>query len=130
MAAICGKGGKVMVSSDTVAYVENWELTINGAELSDITALGASAKSYLSCGLPSATGRISWKALDNSDTATAALRTAILAGSSVAIKLYETSAKYYDITSAYLSDLSQTVSVDGPVTGSCSFTCAAMPEYT
>lgn len=130
MAAICGKSGKVVVGSDTVAYVESWDMSIPGIELSELTALGAAAKSFLACGLPGpATGTLTFRALDNSDTATAALRGALLAGTSVTLNLYESSDKYWT-AAAYVTDFSQNVGVDGPVSGSMGFQYAVIPTYT
>jgi len=131
MAAICGKSGKVMVSSDTVAYVGEWTLSIPGIELSEYTGLGATEKAFLACGLPGpATGTINFNALDNLDTATAALRTALLAGTAVTLNLYESGTKYWTGEDAYLTDFSQNVGVDGPVSGSYSFQYLTIPEYT
>jgi hypothetical protein len=131
MAAICGKAGKVLIGTDVVANVEDWNLDIAGMELSDITGLGATVKAFLATGLPGpATGTINLVALDNADTATAALRAAILAGTAVTLKLYESATKYWTGTDAYLTNTNQAVNVTSAVSGSYSFQYLTLPTYT
>lgn len=129
MAAIAGKGGKVVIGSDTVAFVENWTLNI-GDEALETTGLGASARTYIGRALYEATADLTWRALDNSDTATAAIRAAALTNSgSVTLKLYQDGTKYWTGT-AFLTSFSQDTSVDGLVGGSCSATYSGGVTYT
>jgi hypothetical protein len=130
MAAIAGKGGKVLQGANTLAFVESWELGISDEAL-ESTGLGATARTYIGRGLPVNTGSITWRALDNSGTGEAALRAAALAnGTSVALKLYESATKYWDCATCIVTGFSQSVNVDGLVTGSLQFTVSGAPAYT
>ena len=128
MAAIAGKGGKVMQGAAAVAFVESWSMDISNEAL-ETTGLAATARSYIGLGLPTNTGSLTWRALDNSDTATAAIRAAALAGTELALDLYESATKYWDCQ-VIITQFSQSASVDGLVTGSFSFTITGAPTYT
>lgn len=130
MAAIQGRGGKVLQGANTLAFVENWELGISDEAL-ETSALGSTARTYVGRGLPTNTGSCSFRALDNSDTGTAAIRAAALAnGTTIALKLYESATKYWDCATVIITGFSQSVSVDGLVTGSFQFTVSGAPAYT
>ena len=128
MAAIAGKGGKVMQGAAAVAFVESWDLGISDEAL-QTTGLGATARTYIGRGLPENTGSLTWRALDNSDTASAAIRAAALAGTELALDLYESATKYWDCQ-VIVTSFSQSVTVDGLVTGSFNFTVTGAPVYT
>lgn len=121
MSAKAGRGGKVMVGANTVAFVETWTADISD-ELYDTSGLGSTSRTYVPQVLPAEGWTINWRALDNSDTATAAIRGAILAGTGLTLLLYEDSTKYWTsaASGAFVSNFSQSVGVDGLVTGSCS----------
>lgn len=120
MAALAGKGGKVMVASDPVAFVESWDFSIDDEAL-ETTGLAAAARTYIGRGLPTISGTITFRALDNSDTATAALRAAALDNSTaIALKLYESATKYWG-GNGVITNMGETDVVDGLVTGSFSF---------
>jgi hypothetical protein len=129
MTAIVGKNGKVKQGTNELAYVESWELSISDEAL-ETTGLGATARTYVGRGLPENTGTVTWRALDNSGTGEAAIRSAALAGTSVALDLYESATKYWKIEAAYITSFSQTVNVDELVSGSFEFTISGAPEYT
>jgi hypothetical protein len=129
MAAKLGKSGKVMVSSDAVAMIESWELSLDNPAI-ETTGLGATARTYVGQGLPAGTGTLTWKALDLEDTATGALNTAFLAGTAVTLTLYETAAKYWGATGAIITSLSQSVNLEGVVVGSMGFTLSGTIAYT
>jgi hypothetical protein len=129
MAAIAGRGGKVMQGANTLAFVKSWSLDIKDEAL-ETTSLGATARSYIGRGMPENSCKIEFNALDNSGTGEAVLRAAALAGTSVALSLYESSTKYWAISSAFITGFSQSVDVEGLVTGSIDFTIAAAPVYT
>ena len=128
MAAIAGKGGKVMQGASTLAFVESWEMSVSDEAL-ETTGLGATARSYVGRGLPTNTGTLTYRALDNSDTGTAAIRAAALAGTELALDLYESATKYWDCQ-VFVTTFSQSTSVDGLVTGSFGFTINGAPAYT
>lgn len=120
-----------MTGANTLANVESWTMEIPGAPLTEIQGLGATAKSLLVTGLPGpATGTVNWRALDNSATAEAAIRAACLAGTSLALDLYESGTKYWDGADAYITSFSHNVSTEGPVSGSFAFTFGTVPTYT
>jgi len=131
MAAIAGKGGKVMVGSDTVAFVENWTMGISNEALAT-HGLGATARTFIGLSLPEGTGTVQWRALDNSDTASAAIRAAALANATpITLKLYESATKYWDASEgAIITSLGQEVPVEGLVTGSFGFTLSGTIAYT
>ena len=127
MAAIAGKGGSVKQGSSVLAFVESWEMSIANEAL-ESTGLGATSRSYVGLGLPTNTGTVNFRALDNSDTGTVAVRAAALAGTELALDLYESSTKYWDCQ-VIITDFSQSTSVDGLVAGSFGFTITGTPEY-
>lgn len=131
MAAIQGKGGKIMVSSDTVAFVENWTLGISNEAL-QTTGLGATARTFIGQDLPEGTGTAQWRALDNSDTASAAIRAAALSNASpITLLLYESATKYWSGSEgAIITSLGQETPVEGLVTGSFGFTLSGTITYT
>ena len=128
MAAIAGKGGSVKQGSSVLAFVESWEMSIANEAL-ESTGLGATSRSYVGLGLPTNTGTVNFRALDNSDTGTAAVRAAALAGTELALDLYDSPTKYWDCQ-VIITDFSQSTSVDGLVAGSFGFTITGTPAYT
>lgn len=118
MAAAAGKGGKVMTSSDTTALVKSWSVDVE-VDMLDDTALSDSWKSNIS-GLKgwSASVEVCW---DMSDTSQAAFNSAVLAGTTVAVKLYTNSTNYYSGT-AYVSSMSVEDPVDDLVTATFELT--------
>jgi len=130
MAAIAGKGGKVMQAGNTLAFIESWELGISDEAL-ETTGLGAAARTYIGRGLPENTGTVNFRALDNSEAGIAAIRAAALNNSTaVALKLYESASKYWDCATAIITSYNQSTTVDGLVTGSFAFTVSGAPAYT
>lgn len=129
MAIKAGKSGKVMQGANTLVNVKSWKLDIKDTTI-DYTGLGATARVFTPLGLTESSGSVEWTALDMAGTGEAALVAGILAGTSMALKLYEDDTKYWDITSAYLENFATETSVDGLVTGSFDFKCAAAPAYT
>lgn len=101
MAEIAGLGGSVKIgTSDTVASLKDWKLTIDGADL-DTTSFGATFKTRI-IGLKEWSATASGSFVVHSDTnGQTALNTALLAGTSVTLKLYVNSTNYYSGT-AYI----------------------------
>lgn len=128
MAAIAGKGGSVKQGANALAMVESWEMSISDEAL-ETTGLGASARTYIGRGLPQNTGTVNYRALDNSDTGTAAIRAAALAGTELALDLYESATKYWDCQ-VIITSFGQQTNVDGLVAGSFGFTITGAPAYT
>lgn len=129
MAAIAGKGGAVKIDTTAAAYVESWELSISD-EVYDATGLGATARAKVAHGLPENSWSITWKAMDMSDASTLAFLTAIQAGTSMKLNLYESSTKYWKMATAYVTGFTTGATVDGLVTGTAEGTCDGNPAYT
>lgn len=132
MAAIQGRGGKVMVASATAAFVENWTLNIEDEAL-ETTGLGSTSKSFIGRGLPGTTASITFRALDLSDTATLAFLTAAQANATgVTLLLYTSASKYFTsaASSAFVTSLTCEASVDGLVTGSADLQLSGVATYT
>src|SRR2546428_12658743 len=86
MAQFAGKGGKVTVGANTVAELDEWDLSIN-ADLNEITKFLDSAKGFLP-GVYEWNGSFKGR-YDSTDTnGQLALLNAILNGTQIAISLY------------------------------------------
>jgi hypothetical protein len=109
--------------------VESWELSISD-EVFEATGLGATARAKVPHGLPENSWSITWKALDMSDASTLAFLTAIQAGSSMKLNLYQDGTKYWKMATAYITGFTTGAAVDGLVTGSAQGTCDGNPAYT
>jgi hypothetical protein len=129
MAALAGKGGAVKIDTTAAAYVESWELSISD-EVYDATGLGATSKAKVPHGLPENSWSITWKACDMSDASTLAFLTAIQAGTSIKLNLFQDGSKYWKMETAYVTGFTTGATVDGLVTGSAEGTCDGNPAYT
>jgi hypothetical protein len=132
MAALAGRGGKVMIGAAAVAFVESWTMDI-ADEFLNTTGLGAATATGIGRGLPATTFAINWKAMDQSDTATGAILTAAQANATgVTLLLYVDGTKYYTsaASSAFITGLSTGATVDGLVTGSASGAVSGKMTYT
>ena len=132
MAALAGKGGKVMSGASTVAFVESWEMSVEDEAL-ETTGLGASSKSYIGRGLPGTTANITWRAVDQSDTGTLTFLTAAQANATgLTLLLYVSGSKYYTsaATSAFVTSFTTGATVDGLVTGFASLVVSGAMTYT
>lgn len=112
MSAYSGILGKVVLSSDTVQNIKEWGLDIKN-DIQDDTEFTDTWKSNLP-GLLGASG--SFKGcMDPDDTnGQVALDTAMLAGTTVALKLYVNTTNYWSLT-ARLTDHKSSNKVDGKV---------------
>ena len=126
MAATAGKGGKVSIGVNDLAFVESWEMSYEG-EMLETTGLGTDARTYIA-GLTGATASVTLRAYDHTDTATAALWTAVSGGTSVTADLYLNATKYYSGT-AFVSSWSPSTSVDGLVTASAELQFSGAVTY-
>jgi hypothetical protein len=120
MAALAGKGGKVMSGSDTLAFVESYDLTVDDEAL-ETTGLGATYKSYIGRSMYGASFNINWRAWDAGDAGSLAFQTQILAnaGTGITLKLYTDGTHYYSGT-GIVTSLGVSTTVDGLVTGTAS----------
>ena len=118
MAAIVGYQGQVIVGSTSAANIKQWELPL-AADKYDVTPLNLAApgwKAYLP-GLTGSEAKIDVY-FDTTDTnGQVALQSAILAGTSVTLKLCLTSSTAHNFYSgtAYVTGLDIKVPVNGPI---------------
>lgn len=117
--AIAGKGGKLSIGANTVSDIKNWSLDL-GADTIDVTALGDEWKRFIA-GLKewSASAEGSF-AINTDANGQAALQTAFLNSSEVALRLYINATNYYS-GNAYISSLSVEDPVDDAVNVSFEF---------
>jgi hypothetical protein len=119
MAANSGIDGKVTLGAATIAKVTEWSMDVKH-NVQDQTGFTETWESKLK-GLLSASGSIKC-AFDYADTAgQVALHTAMLATTSVALKLYYSSTGYYNIAAAFIDGLKASNKVDGKVEVEYSF---------
>ena len=127
MAALAGLSGSVKIGSNTVAEVAEWSLDV-GLDTADVSAFGDSWKRYVA-GLRSWSGSFTGR-WDMTDTnGQAALQTAILNGTTVALRLYVDATKYYSGT-AFITGSSPSATVSGTVDVDFSFTGTGSLSYT
>lgn len=127
MATFAGKGGAVKIGANTVAEIDTWDLSIN-ADLNETTKFGDAAKGFLP-GVYEWNGTFKGR-LDTTDTnGQAAIQTAILAGTSVALKLFVDTTKNYNGT-AFLKTMSPKASVAGTADADFSFQGSGALTFT
>lgn len=126
--AVAGKAGKMALSTNTVADIQNWTLDA-GFEMLEDTALLDSWKTFVSgLGEWSASAEGSW-VVDSDTNGQTAIQTAFLAGTTVSLRLYTNSSNYYSGT-AYITGLSIEDPVDGLVTISIELQGSGALSYT
>jgi hypothetical protein len=102
-------------------------------EFLNTTGLAATAATGIGRGLPATTFDITWRAMDQSDTGTAAALTAAQANATgITLLLYVSATKYYTsaASSAFITSLTTGATVDGLVTGSASGAVSGAMTYT
>jgi hypothetical protein len=119
MGAVSGLTGKVMVASATVLNVSDWSLDLKN-NIQDKSSFADTWETKLS-GLRGATGTIKGQTNTADTTGQVALTTAFLNGTAVALKLYDDTATYWNIASAFISDLKSGDSVNGIATTEFTF---------
>lgn len=125
MAVLKGISGSIKLSTNTVAEMSNWELSVD-QEFIDTTAFGDSMREQTPS-FASWSGSASGK-LDITDTnGHVALQTAWLGGTTVTPRFYIDATHYYD-GDAYVN-ASISTAVDGIVEVSYTFTSAGALAY-
>lgn len=118
MAQIAGKTGSVKLGANTVAELDNWNLSID-VDMLEITKFLDSAKGYIA-GLYAWNGKASGRFDQTDATGQAALQTALLNGTTVALKLYVNATNSYSGT-AFVKSMNPKASVSGTVEVEFSF---------
>lgn len=128
MAAFSGTAGSVVLvgtAGTVVTGMSEWNLNVT-SDVVETTAFGDGWKSFLSS-IKGATGSFSGNR-DNT-AAQSTLVTQMLAGSVVALKLHAGATNYWNIGSAYITDMSPSISNDGKGEISFSFTANGAVTY-
>ena len=117
MANISGKGGNVLIDATSLVAIREWSADYNIATY-DSTAFADTAPTHKSTitGLKNMTGSFSGHMTDG-DTGTLGVLTV---GSSYTLKLETDGTDYYECT-AFITDISNSVSVTGEATVTASF---------
>ena len=119
MAANSGIDGKAVLASATIAKISEWSLDIKH-NVQDQTGFTETWESKLK-GLLGSTGSLK-AVFDYADTnGQVALHTAMLNGTSIALKLYYSATGYYNIAAAFLDGIKSSNKVDGKVETEYSF---------
>jgi len=118
----------VKIATTAVANVGDWSISFDDAVV-DITGLGATVRTSLGVGLPTITGSVNFVALDNVDASTVLVKAGLSAGTSVDLRLYEDSSKYWYMPTCWITNFSSATSVDGVVSGAFSFTASGAVTY-
>lgn len=130
MAVSQGRTGKLMIGANTAAYIQDWSFNENIGTV-ETTSLQDTARVYentIDDPEISVSGYF-----DSTDTVQSALHTAALAGDTTVsgCKLYINATKYYTLpNTALMTDYSQSASVDGLVTFSCTIKAGGTVTFT
>jgi hypothetical protein len=93
-----------------VGEIAEWSLDLRHSPV-DVTAFGDNWERYVPS-IRGATGSFSGN-FDDADAAQSTLRNSMLGGSAVALRLYVSPNKYFNVGTAYLTGMSPAVSVAG-----------------
>lgn len=110
MSALSGTAGSVTIGTVPVGEIAEWSLDLRHSPV-DVTAFGDNWERYVPS-IRGATGSFSGN-FDDTDTAQSTLRNSMLGGSAVALRLYVSPTKYFNVGTAYLTGMSPAVSVAG-----------------
>lgn len=112
MAALSGTAGSVVYMTGGTTLVEGigeWSLDI-GMDTVETTAFGDEWRERIA-GVRQYSGSFSGRA--DTDASQTSLRSAMLGGSAVAFRLYDSPTTYYNVTAAYLTGMSPSIAFDG-----------------
>jgi len=110
MPALSGTAGSVTIGTVPVGEIAEWSLDLRHSPV-DVTAFGDNWERYVPS-IRGATGSFSGN-FDDADAAQSTLRNSMLGGSAVALRLYVSPNKYFNVGTAYLTGMSPAVSVAG-----------------
>lgn len=127
MAAFSGTAGSVVYmtgGTTTVSGISEWSLDGSMSPV-ETTVFGENWDSYV----PSVrNATLSFSGNRDDTAAQSSLVNAFLGGSAIALRLYETSSKYWNVASAYITGMSPSLSVKGK--GEMSFSCQVSGTVT
>lgn len=126
MSAVSGTAGSVVVGTVVVGDVQEWSLNPSMDPI-ETSAFGDTWKTYVAS-LRGATGNFSLSS-DSNNTGQTTLTNSVLGGSAVALKLYETSTKYWNIGTAFLTQGAPRVSHNGKNENSYNFQVSGPVTY-
>ena len=128
MAQLIGYAGKVYISSNAVAELKNWKMDL-GADMADVTSFSVTGWKSFIAGLKEWSGSAEGN-FDMTDTnGQLALQNALIAGTSITLKLYVDGTHYYSGT-AFVKKLAPEAAVDGVVTVAFDFQGSGAVTYT
>jgi hypothetical protein len=110
MAALSGTAGSVVAAGTVVGEMGEWSIDLSHSPV-ETTAFGDNWQEYIAS-LRGAQGSFSGN-FDNADTMQGVLINSMLGGSAVALKLYVSTAKYFNIGTAFLTGQNNAISVAG-----------------
>jgi hypothetical protein len=110
MAALSGTAGSVVAAGTVVGEMTEWSLDLSQSPV-EVTAFGDNWQEYIAS-IRSAQGSFSGN-FDSADATQTVLTNAMLGGSAIALKLYVSSAKYFNIGTALLTGQNNAISVAG-----------------
>lgn len=119
--ALSGTAGSVVYltgGTTNVGAIKEWNFNLSHSPV-ETTAFGDVWQTYIPS-LKNATGSLAGN-FDHTDTAQASLINAALGGSAVALRLYITSAKYWNIGTAYFTSHGPSLSNEGKAETSFDF---------
>lgn len=125
--AIAGKSAHANIAGNQITDIGEWTLNIEN-DLQDVTEFGDTWKSRIS-GLLDATGSFSGR-WDVGSTQQAACQTAMLAGTSIALRLYVNAATNYYSGTAFLKSQVPKATVSGTVEIEWAFEIDGALSYT
>lgn len=124
MGALSGTAGSVVYTTGGTTAVGNlteWRIDV-AMSPQEITAFGDNWQKFLPS-VRGATGTFQGN-FDDTDTAQTSLRNAMLGGSAVALRLYVSNSKYFNVGTAYLSNMGPGISQMGKGDVQFSFTAS------
>ena len=128
--AISGTLGSVVYMTGGTAQVgsiKEWSLNISHSPV-ETTTFGEAWQNYIPS-LRNGTGSFSGNA-DNSDSAQTSLRNALLGGSAIALRLYDGTASYWTVGTAYITGHGPAISNEGKGETSYDFQISGAPSHT
>lgn len=121
MAALSGTAGSVVYTTGgttLIAGLAEWSIDISMSPVED-TEFGQSWDTFVPS-IRNYTGSFSGNH-QNSDTAFTNIQNAMLGGSAIALRLYTSSTKYWNVGTAYVTGQSNSIGVKGKADGSFNF---------